>query len=90
MTLYSVLAWLIRIVFNLYIFALIGRALLPLLGVSYAHPVMRFLWDITEPLLAPIRRRLPRMGPVDWSPTVLILILWFVMGILTQVLRWLL
>ncbi|HEC34013.1 MAG TPA: YggT family protein [Chloroflexi bacterium] len=77
---------LIRTLFFLYTLALIARSLLPLLGMSYAHPVMRFLWDITEPLLAPIRRRLPPMGPLDLSPMVLILILWLIEQILLWVL----
>lgn len=77
---------LIRTLFTLYTLALIARAVLPLLGMSYAHPVMRFLWDITEPLLAPIRRRLPPTGPVDFSPMVLILILWLIEQILLWVL----
>ncbi len=77
---------LIRTLFTLYTLALIARAVLPLLGMSYAHPVMRFLWNITEPLLAPIRRRLPPTGPIDFSPMVLILILWLVEQILLWVL----
>jgi YggT family protein len=77
---------LIRTLFTLYTLALIARAVLPLFGVSYAHPVMRFLWNITEPLLAPIRRRLPPMGPLDLSPMVLILILWLIEQILLWVL----
>ncbi|HIE39033.1 MAG TPA: YggT family protein [Anaerolineales bacterium] len=77
---------LIRTLFTLYTLALIARAVLPLLGMSYAHPVMRFLWDITEPLLAPIRRRLPPTGPFDFSPLVLILILWLIEQILLWVL----
>lgn len=71
-----VLYRLIRTLFALYTFAIIARALLPVFGLSYAHPVMRFLYTITEPLLAPIRRRLPYGGPVDFSPMVLILLLW--------------
>jgi YggT family protein len=82
--------WLIRALFTLYVLALVCRSLLPLLGMSYAHPVMRFLWDITEPLLAPIRRRLPATGPIDWSPMVLIIILWFVEWLVLQILSWLL
>ncbi len=37
------------------------------------HPVRRALDRIVEPLLAPIRRRLPDSSPVDLSPVVLIL-----------------
>ncbi|MBC7226950.1 MAG: YggT family protein [Thermoflexales bacterium] len=77
---------LIHTLFALYTLAIIARALLPVVGVSYAHPVMRFLYAITEPLLAPIRRRLPYMGPVDFSPMVLILLLWLVEQILVWVL----
>jgi YggT family protein len=75
---------LIRLLFDLYTLALIARIVLPLLGMSYAHPVMRFLWNITEPLLAPIRRQIPMVGPFDFSPMVLILILWLV----EQVILW--
>ncbi len=75
---------LVRVLFDLYTLALIARIVLPLLGMSYAHPVMRFLWNITEPLLAPIRQHLPPLGPFDFSPMVLILILWLV----EQVILW--
>ncbi len=77
---------LIHALFALYTFAVIARALLPLFGLHYAHPVMRFLHTITEPLLAPIRRFLPSTGPVDFSPLVLILLLWLVEQILVWVL----
>jgi YggT family protein len=85
MSLYPVYQ-LIRVLFTLYTLVLIARSLLPLFGVSYAHPAMRFLYSITEPLLAPIRRRLPQTGMIDFSPLVLILILWLVEQILLWVL----
>jgi YggT family protein len=84
------LIWLTRTLFTLYTLALIARSLLPLLGIGYGHPVMRFLYNITEPLLYPIRRRLPPMGPLDLSPMVLILILWLIEQILIWVLQGLL
>jgi YggT family protein len=81
-----VLYRLIHTLFALYTLAIIARALLPVFGLSYAHPVMRFLYTITEPLLSPIRRRLPYAGPWDFSPLVLILLLWLA----EQILIWLL
>jgi YggT family protein len=81
-----VLYRLIDTLFALYTLAIIARALLPVFGLGYAHPVMRFLYTITEPLLAPIRRRLPYAGPWDFSPLVLILLLWLA----EQMLIWLL
>ena len=77
---------LIRLLFDLYILAIILRAFLSMVGMSYGQPLMRFLYTITEPLLAPIRRQIPMVGPFDFSPAVLILILW----VLEQVVFWVL
>ena len=44
--------------------------------LSYKNRVMRFLVDVTEPLLGPLRRRIPPLGWLDISPLVAILILW--------------
>ena len=44
--------------------------------ISYTNRVMRFLVDVTEPLLGPLRRRIPPLGWLDISPLIAILILW--------------
>ena len=66
----------INIAFMLYELAIVARALLPWFRVNPYHPAMQFLIRITEPLLAPIRRNLPTMGGLDFSPMVALLILW--------------
>jgi len=38
------------------------------------NPVSRLAWQVTEPVLAPIRRRLPLMSGIDLSPLVVWLI----------------
>ncbi len=45
-----------------------------------------FLWRITEPALRPIRRFLPKMGGIDLSPVVLILVLIFAQMVLQNIL----
>jgi YggT family protein len=45
-------------------------------GVSYVNRLMRFLVDITEPLLGPLRRIIPPLGMWDISPIVAFLIIW--------------
>jgi YggT family protein len=42
--------------------------------VNPAAPIAPLINQLTEPLLAPIRRRLPLVGGVDLSPLVLILL----------------
>lgn len=44
--------------------------------VSYSNRIMRFLVNATEPLLGPLRRMIPPLGPFDISPIVAFFILW--------------
>ena len=54
--------------------------------ISYYHPVARFLIQITEPVLAPLRRYIPPVAGLDFTPMVALLILWFVEQLLRMVL----
>lgn len=77
---------LISTVIWLYIYVLIGSAILSWLiafnVVNTRHPVVRTLVDVlyrlTEPVLGPIRRILPNFGGLDISPVIVILILVFI------------
>ncbi len=58
--------------FQLYLIILLGRVLLELLRIPPRTPLVRFIWDATEPFLAPIRRQLrPYVGIFDFSPLIL-------------------
>lgn len=82
------LAGVINLLFQLYTFALLVRILLEWIRVSYATPLMRFLWNITEPLLGPLRKRLPLLaGGLDFSPLVALLILWVAEALLVSVVQ---
>ncbi len=71
-------------VINIYIWLLIISVVMSWLvhfniintGSRLVYMLGDFLYRITEPLLAPIRRFLPFMGGLDISPVVLILLLW--------------
>lgn len=78
---------LIDLIFFLYALAIIIRTWLPRFGVSPYHPVMNFLIQITEPLLAPLRRHIRPIGMWDITPMVAIVILLVVELIVKQVLR---
>jgi YggT family protein len=66
------LAWLIKWSLWLLIFILILQAILS--WVNPTAPIAPLLERLTDPLLGPIRRRLPLLGGVDLSPLVLILL----------------
>jgi YggT family protein len=44
-------------------------------GLEPGNPFVVFLNDITEPILAPIRQYMPRLGPLDLSPMIAIILL---------------
>jgi YggT family protein len=62
--------------------AIIIRALLSWFSVGGAQPVFRLLVEITEPVLAPIRRVLPTAGMLDFSPLVALLLIQVIRSIL--------
>ncbi len=50
------------------------------------HPVRRFLDSIVEPMLAPIRRIVPLVGMLDFSPLILIILIQLIGNLLTRLL----
>jgi YggT family protein len=61
---------------SLYTLVIFIRIIFSWVAVSYANPLMRFLFHTTEPLLGPLRRTIPPMGMFDISPIVAFIILW--------------
>jgi YggT family protein len=54
---------------------LLGRVLMSWVDPTFSRPMGQFLFSITEPVLAPIRRYLPQAGMFDFSPLILLLVL---------------
>jgi YggT family protein len=75
---------------QLYVYVLIASAVFSWLVafnvVNARSPVVAgigtFLYQVTEPLLRPIRNILPNMGSIDISPIVLILIIFFIQSVI--------
>lgn len=63
------------ILVNILIFAIVGRALLSWFPVDPRNPLVRVLHEITEPVLGPLRRVIPRIGMLDLTPMVAIVLL---------------
>lgn len=66
--------------------AIILRAILSWLPIDPRNPLVAFLHDITEPILAPIRQVMPRLGMVDLSPLVAIILIQLVAQLAIQAL----
>lgn len=57
--------------FTLLIFARVLLSYFP--NVDRYNPLVRMTYDLTEPVLEPIRRALPQSGMIDFSPLVVLL-----------------
>ncbi len=53
------------------------RVLLTWFPIDPSNPIIRILFEVTEPILAPFRRVIPRIGMFDLSPIAAMLVLQF-------------
>jgi YggT family protein len=81
-------AQIINLLFNALYLLILARIIFSFLRVSPYHPtwgpIMRFVYDVTEPIMAPVRRIMPPMSGLDFSPMIVLLLAGFVRQILMQ------
>jgi YggT family protein len=75
-SMFRVIGFIISGLLSIYILLIIIRIVFSWGMLSYTNRLMRFLVNVTEPLLGPLRRMIPPLGWLDISPLVAILILW--------------
>ena len=74
----------IGLLLQLFKLALLARIILSWFpNVDRSNPIIQFLYDVTEPVLRPVRDMLPPSGMFDFSPLVVFLII----QVLTTILR---
>ena len=79
------LAKILDIGLSLYMWIIIGRAVISWVNPDPYNPIVRFLNAATEPVLYPIRRKLPiHLGGIDFSPILVILAIIFLQTFLVQ------
>lgn len=72
------LASLLNMVLTLYMWIIIVRAVLSWVNPDPYNAIVRFIHNVTEPVLYQVRRRLPvSFGGIDFSPFIVILIILF-------------
>ena len=65
-------------VLTFYMWVIVIRALISWVNPDPYNPIVQFLYRVTEPVLSPIRRKLPiRTAGIDLSPIIAILIILF-------------
>ena len=64
--------------------AIFARAILSWFIRDPRNPLVELLDQITEPILSPLRRVVPRLGPMDITPLVAIILLQFLAQAVSQ------
>jgi YggT family protein len=76
----------IHILATVLVVAIIIRALMSWIMPQDGSGLTRVLLDITEPILAPIRRVLPPVAGIDFSPILALILVQLVSQLVTQLL----
>jgi YggT family protein len=66
--------------------AIFARVLLSWVPMKLPWGLGEFVWAVTEPILAPIRRALPFMGGIDFSPFIALIAIQTIASILLRLL----
>lgn len=74
-----IIAWsavgVVALLVNIYFFALLAMIILSWVAGGSRHPAILLIYQITEPVMAPVRRLLPPMGGIDFSPILVFIII---------------
>ena len=84
----NALATLVDLVLSAYMWIIIGRAIISWVNADPYNPIVRFLYEVTEPLLSKIRRVVPILGGgIDFSPMILIVAVMFLRSFIVPTLQ---
>ncbi len=71
------LAGVLHVLFVAAMIVVIARAVLSWVSPDPYNPIVRIINQLSEPMLYPVRRRVPYLGGIDFSPMIVLLALMF-------------
>ncbi len=81
----AALAGLLDTVLALYVWVILGRAVVSWVNADPYNPIVRVLCNLTDPVLDRLRQALPlAFGGIDMSPVVAIFAVWFLRAFLVS------
>ncbi len=79
----------VSLFFNIYYLLILGNVVFswvrPMRG-TFLYDLSRIVYQLTEPVLSPIRRALPMMGGLDFSPFIALILLQLIQRLVTGLL----
>ncbi len=65
----------INMAFTILVWIIIGRCILSFIRHDPYQPIIKFIYDVSEPIMAPFRKLIPASGGIDFSPFIAVLAL---------------
>ncbi len=76
----------VDIAFEVLVWLIIARCILSFVRHNPYQPVIRFIYDVSEPIMAPFRRIIPSAGGIDFSPIIAVLAIEMVRRLVIKIL----
>jgi YggT family protein len=73
----TALAGVLNIVLTIAMVVVIARAILSWVSPDPHNQIVRIINQLSEPILFPVRRRVPYFGGIDFSPIIVLMIIFF-------------
>lgn len=77
----------VYIIFQVMIWLVAIRCILSFIRHDPYQPIIRFIYEVTEPIMAPFRRLMPTAGGIDFSPMVVFFVLQLLQSLVLGIVR---
>jgi len=81
------MANIIDTIFNLLTLLILARVLMSWFRPDPYNPIVRTIIDLTDPIMEPVRRLIPPVGGMDFSPIIVLIGLSFLQRIILSLVR---
>lgn len=71
---------------DIYALVVVVRVFSTWIPGAHGYPIMRYIADVTDPVLGPIGRVVPTLAGLDFSPMVLLFLIWGLQELLRMLL----
>ena len=78
------LAEVVGLILQIYLWLIIGRAIISWVDPNPYNPIVRFVYSATEPVLEQARRIIPPLGGIDLSPIAVLLLIIFLRNLIVN------
>lgn len=77
----------VYVIFQVMMWLIAIRCILSFIRHDPYQPIIRFIYEVTEPVMAPFRRLMPTAGGIDFSPIVVFFVLYLLQSLIISVIR---